>query len=299
MRDDQVYAPCFPVACCPVNSVAIVPEFIRGMILKGDAKELCFMAYGPCTLNSEGISLKVDTMYPFRNKVNIDVEQGDNLKIKLRIPSWSIGYTIAKNGEACNGDAKDGFALVTASSGDKIELNFEAKVQIVTVDDTDASGKMPLAVRYGALLFSYHIPEIWEQIEGRPMTKLPDGWSWYNVNPDFVQPDKEDIHERNGLLKYAFSWNIALDENISADDFAVENTENGGYVWANAPIKLHAHCYKAPDMWAPYQCKTHEPYGKYQSVTEKLPLTLEPYGCTNLRITYFPRANPEDVGKLN
>ena len=36
--------------------------------------------------------------------------------------------------------------------------------------------------------------------------------------------------------------------------------------------------------------RTLEYYGEYQRVTEKLPLVLEPYGCTNLRITYFPKA---------
>ena len=32
-------------------------------------------------------------------------------------------------------------------------------------------------------------------------------------------------------------------------------------------------------------------YGDKQYVTDKLPLTLVPYGCTNLRITYFPIAD--------
>ena len=130
------------------------------------------------------------------------------------------------------------------------------------------------------------------------MTKLPDGWSWFNVNPHYDMPDVADIHERNGMLKHAFSWNIALDETISEKDFSIEEIEDAGYVWANAPIRLHTHCYKAPDMWAPYQCKTFEPYGKYQRVTKKLPLVLEPYGCTNLRITYFPKADPKCIDNI-
>lgn len=55
-------------------------------------------------------------------------------------------------------------------------------------------------------------------------------------------------------------------------------------------IKLHTHCYKAPYLWPLYPQKTYEPLEDYQYVTDKLELTLEPYGCTNLRITYFPKA---------
>ena len=63
-----------------------------------------------------------------------------------------------------------------------------------------------------------------------------------------------------------------------------------GYVWENPPILLHTHCYKAPYLNATYQTKTFEPFEKYQYVTDRLDLTLEPYGCTNLRVTYFPKA---------
>jgi len=62
-------------------------------------------------------------------------------------------------------------------------------------------------------------------------------------------------------------------------------------VWENPPIKLHTHCYKAPYLNALYEGKTFEPIGDYQYVTDKISLTLVPYGCTNLRITYFPKAD--------
>ncbi len=301
MRDDQVYAPCFPVSCCPVNSVVIVPEFVRGMLLYGENDSICVMAYGPCSLKYKDIALKVNTMYPFRNKAEFEFQCNKAFAMKLRIPTWAESYRLKLNGNPIEAPkAEEGFVTIENNwnEGDKLEIQFEAKIEIITVDDTKASSKLPLAVKYGALVYSYHVPEIWEETEGRPMTKLPEGWSWYNVNPYYDIPDVADIHERNGMLRHAFSWNIALDENISQDDFHIEEIEPQGYVWENAPIRLHTHCYKAPDMWAPYQCKTFEPYGKYQRVTKKLPLVLEPYGCTNLRITYFPKADPKCVKKI-
>ena len=96
---------------------------------------------------------------------------------------------------------------------------------------------------------------------------------------------------RMGLRKYQTSWNIALDENLSPDEITIEELPENGYVWEQPLIKLHTHCYKALYLNAPYQGKTYEPFGAYQKVTDKLPLTLEPYGCTNLRITCFPKAD--------
>jgi hypothetical protein len=122
------------------------------------------------------------------------------------------------------------------------------------------------------------------------MTKLPEGWSWYNVIENFTLPEIKDVYEANGLKRNYFSWNIALDEKLSCEDIMVEELEESGYVWSEPIIKLHTHCYKAPYLCAPYEKKTFEPCGEYQYVTEKLDLELVPYGCTNLRITYFPKA---------
>jgi hypothetical protein len=93
------------------------------------------------------------------------------------------------------------------------------------------------------------------------------------------------------LRKYTIPWNVALDENLSPADFEVELIEQNGYEWEHPMIRLHTHCYKAPALCAPYPCRTFEPFGDRQPVTDRLPLVLEPYGCTNLRITYFPRAD--------
>lgn len=298
MDDKQVYAPCYPVACCPVNAVGIVPEFVRSLLLHDANEDLYAMAYGPCSLQYGSVSLREDTLYPFRDQVCFTMQSDFSCTFHLRIPQWAEGFTVSVNGlQQPDTVAKDGFAAVRRDwkAGDTLHIRFRTSVRVVTLQDMDAGKKYPLAVQYGALLFAYHVPEIWTPVAGRPMTALPEGWSWYEVTPDFAQPDEKDIHERNGRLKETFSWNVALDASLRAEDFTIEERETTGYVWEDAPIRLHTHCYKAPYLCSPYQMKTLEPYGEYQYVTQRLPLVLEPYGCTNLRITYFPKADPACV----
>ncbi len=197
MFDMQVYAPCYPTSCCPVNAVALVPEFVRGTILHDEKKNLFVMAYSPCSLACGDRAVAVDTKYPFRNSAVIEMNCDGSFSLNLRIPEWCTGFTVKVNGDAISVPEKDSFAVVEREwkKGDMVEISFEAKVEIVKIDDTDASGKHPIAIKYGALVFSYHPEEKWTPIKGSPVTALPDGWSWYNVTPVHVEADLHDQHE--------------------------------------------------------------------------------------------------------
>lgn len=290
--DMQVYAPCYPTSCCPVNAVVVVPEFIRGMLLHDDKENVWVAAYGPCSLNWHGVSLREETHYPFRNKVTFVVDCEKNFALYLKIPGWSRKEVITVNGKEVKCEYSDNYAILRRDwkPGDRVEICFKAEVEVKVVNDSDYASKYPLAIQYGALLFSYHLPEQWVPVKGAPMTPLAEGWSWYAVYPDYKEADVADPHEQIGLRRDQISWNIALDEKISPEEIRVEEVPENGYVWENPMIKLHTYCYKAPYMCAPYPTKTFEPYEEYQYVTDRLPLELVPYGCTNLRMTYFPKA---------
>ena len=293
--DMQVYAPCYTTSCCPVNAVAVVPEFVRGLLLTDEYGNVYANAYGPCSLDHDGLKLSVKTEYPFRGRVSLEIGCEREFTLCLKVPEWAIGYKVTFAGDGTTPE-KDGAYLKLHRKwkiGDTVSIEFTAEVRVIKVDDSDWAGKHPIAVKYGALLYSYHIPERWEETPGRPMTPLPENWSWYNVMPEFKDVDVRDSHEQLGLRKWQFSWNVALDEALTSADFEVEEVDTDGYVWEVPKIKLHTHCYKAPYLCSPYQAKTLEPSEEYQFVTEKLPLTLVPYGCTNLRITYFPKAHLE------
>ena len=264
-----------------------------------DDKNVYAFAYGPCSLEHDGISLTEKTLYPFRNTVRFEINCDKAFALNLKVPTWAKGYAVAVNGEKVDAKAEGGFVKLERAwkSGDAVEIEFGMETEVLTIDDSDASSKFPLAIRRGALVYALHVPEKWIPTEGGTITPMPDGWKNYRVNADYTDADAADFHERIGLRRHQFSWNIALDENLSPADIEVEERPVDGYVWENPPIVLHTKAYRAEYMnAAPYQRKTFETFGKYQAVTgEIVPLTLEPYGCTNLRITYFPKADPKAI----
>lgn len=291
---DQVYAPCVVVACCPVNAVAVVPEFIRDMMFYDNGNNIYVSCYGPCKLNYNGINIEQRTNYPFRNNSEFIMRCSGEFSMFLKIPSWANGYKITINGEETTAlKNENGYAEIRRNwqENDLLKIEFSTTPEVIKVDDSAASSKFPIAIKYGALLYSYHIPEIWNAFPGNPTTPLPDGWSWFNVMPIYNVPSDGDFHEDTGRRRDAISWNIVLDEELKPEDITIEELPTDGYAWEKPFIKLHTHCYKAPYLYPPYPVKTLEPAKSKHEVTQKLPLILEPYGCTNLRITYFPRAD--------
>ena len=148
-----------------------------------------------------------------------------------------------------------------------------------------------MAFEYGPLLFAFPIPEWWRSVKGSPRTPLPEGWSWYDVDAVIPYDKRGDQYEQNGLRPYNISWNIAVDESITAADVKVELCETEGYVWEKPQVKLHLPAYKALYSYQPYARKTVELYqGPMDVYGDAYEITLVPYGCSNLRITYIPRA---------
>jgi hypothetical protein len=110
------------------------------------------------------------------------------------------------------------------------------------------------------------------------------------VEPDLIWDKRGDVYEQHGLRKYKISWNVAIDEKLDPGKITVSEQAGEGYVWEKPPLTLTVPGYKALYAYAPYIKKTHEVYQSPIDVQEKLVLNLIPYGCTNLRITCFPRA---------
>lgn len=292
----QVYAPCVPVSCCPVNSVRVIPEFIRNIAMEGD-DGLYFSVYAPSITQYGGMQITLETDYPFRDKLTFRFEAaGDDIApipCHFRIPGWCDSPCATLNGQsiALNGT---GYASIDHLfvPGDVLELRFPMKPYITVLHDDDRLRIHPLSIFRGPLLYSLPIPEIWDGYPGNPATPLPEGWQWYRVNP-VIPPSGLDVYDDMGMRRHLIGWNAALDENLNPEDIEVIDDGSSDYPWEHSPIKLNLRGWRAPYSYAPYPQKTLEPYVEngYAYISEEMPLTLIPYGCTALRISCFPRAD--------
>ncbi len=291
-NDMQVYSPCYPVSCCPVNSVAVLPEFIRGMMLKDDRNNIYMTAYGPCHLEYNNVLIEEDTLYPFRNNITFKIKASNEFSVFLKIPSWCNEYRAKLNGvELSNFKKNNGYIEIRNNwTNDTLEVEFKTETKIIRVDDSDAGKKYPMAIKRGALLYSLPIKTNWNAFKPTDIN-LPEGWYWFNAEPEFKDADVHDFHEQLGLRRYQTSWNVALDENLCADDITACEKDTDLYAWETPMVTLKLKAYRAPYLCAPYPNRTFEPFGNKQTVDEEKEIELVPYGCTNLRITYFPIAD--------
>lgn len=287
----DVYAPCFNTACCPVQAVRLMPEFVRSMCMQNEAGELFLLCYGPASIRCEQAEVDIETLYPFRDTVTLKIRRASALTLKLRIPQWCKTPTATLNGTAYALCAdSDGFAALPQSlnGGDELVLTFPMEVSVRKVDDSDSYSKFPICIERGPLVYALPVPEKWTPNPGQPITPLPEGWSWFHVNPDLSFAPQ-------GVKPYvAYSiapWSKAIDEELKPELIRVVEHEVTGYVWEQPPVTLEVPLYQAPNAYISVGGHTHESFGvPLKTVGEETPCTMVPHGCTNLRITYLPRA---------
>ena len=289
-NDMQAYAPCYPVSCCPVNSVIVIPEFVKNMAMTDENGDVYITAYGPCAIDAGNMKIEQETLYPFRNNVTLKIKGKGNVYLKK--PIWAKEMSITLNSAKIDAAAdQNGYIKVAVTEdASEIKIEFKAEIEVLHIDDSEGAGRLPLCFKYGPLVYSLKIEPIIHKFNPKNRGKIDEEWTWYSLEPFYEEANVEDSHERTLLRHNQFSFNVAVDGKLTADDVKVELKEPDGYVWEVPYITLKIPAYKAPYAYTPYPTRTVEVFEDTQVVTDKLELELVPYGCTNLRITYFPRA---------
>lgn len=289
-----VYAPCYFVACCPANSVRIIPEFVRTMGLTDHNQDLYLLCYGPATVNAPKLSLTMDTMYPFRDTITMKITRAKDAALHLRIPAWCKSPAAFVNGEeAALTMEESGYAKLEAvlSAGDTVELKLHMEISVSRLDDSDSSSKYPIVIERGPLVYALPIETEWLPYPGRPITPLPEGWHWYNAA--FKMTEKDTVDDASIFrFFYHAPWNKAIDEKITPDQIRVVERESTGYVWEDPPISLEVPLYFSKYCYTFLSPKMSEAWGVPVAVEgEAEYVGMVPHGCTNLRITCLPRAD--------
>ncbi|MFN8580397.1 MAG: glycoside hydrolase family 127 protein [Gemmatimonadaceae bacterium] len=273
--------------CCTSNMHQGWPKFTAHLWMRPKAGGLAAMAWAPCrvdtTVDGAPVHIEVDTDYPFREAVTLRVrtERPTRFPLQLRIPAWAHGASVQVANEPPH-DAQSGsmHELARTWSGDTAVTVRLPMRPAVTVRYNGA-----VAVERGPLVYALKIGEAWTRVNAdKPHRELPHGD--YEVRPTTpwnyglildpgdpakgLQFDEQPVGERPFSPEGAGMRAVVQARRIP--DWKIENG------WAGEIST-------ADRAWAqPRRGASAEPVEQ---------VTLIPYGCTNIRITEFPRATAE------
>lgn len=269
--------------CCTANMHQGWPKFVAHLWMKTPDEGLAAMAWAPCTvktsLKSVSVSVVVDTDYPFRDTITLTVtaERATRFPLALRIPAWAEGATVQVGmGEPMMARAGTMHRLEREWSGATtivVRLPMHAKIT------TRYNGAV--AVERGPLVYALRIGEQWTRINAdKPHRELPHGdfevrpstpWN-YGLVVDPKRAHESVTFAERPVGERPFSPEGAgMVATVRARRLPRWKLENG---WAGEISPVDG-------AWAePNKLVSSEPVEE---------VTLIPYGCTNIRITEFPR----------
>ncbi len=261
--------------CCTANMHQGWPKFAAHLWMRSPDGGLVAAAYAPSRvkLEVEGVSVEVNlkTDYPFRDVLEFQVKVASpvTFPLLLRIPSWTTAATLSVEGSQVATPAPGAFAKLDRQWDG--ETSVQLRLPMTVAINQRYNGAM--AVSRGPLVYSLKLDEAWTRVHAdKPHRELPHG-DWE------VRPQS--------------AWNYALLLDSQSPAKSVEFQEkpvgNAPFSPTEAPVEATVQGRRLPAWKLQNGWADETPVSPVQSAEPLEKLTLIPYGCTNIRITEFPR----------
>ncbi len=269
--------------CCTSNLHQGWPKFAAHLWMKTPDEGLVAAAWAPCRVETRlrdvPVTVSVNTDYPFRETIAITVTPGRAARfpLLLRVPSWAEGASVRVGA--------GGEEHLRSGALHRLEREWRGATELtvrfpmrpaVSVRYNEA-----LAVERGPLVYSLQIGEQWSRVNAdKPHRDLPHAdfevrpttpWN-YGLIVDGRQPEQSLRFEERPVGARPFS------------------PEGSGVVATARGRRLPR--WKIERGWAgelsPVDARSADPAAA-ASTQPVEPITLIPYGCTNIRVTEFPK----------
>lgn len=137
------------------------PEKYENNIFFFDGSALYINLYMPSRLETNGISLEIDTDYPYSDKINITVKRNTEIdSLKLRIPEFSHKAAAIKHGaEEFRKVEKGYFTVSNIKSGDTVELTLPMEIT-----EYKSREKGVCALKYGPVTLCAPLGKITDKV---------------------------------------------------------------------------------------------------------------------------------------
>jgi len=260
--------------CCTSNMHQGWPKFASHLWMRVD-DGLAAVAHAPSSARFEkhGIPVRVtlDTDYPFRETLNlkVTVDKPVRFPLLLRIPAWAQNATIRIQGESLKRVKPGTFHRIEHEWKDTVSVTLQLPMKAKTSQRYNGA----IALERGPLVYSLKIGENWTRVNtDKPHRELPHGD--FEVRPTTPWNYGLLLDEKN------------LDTNVTFEELPVGekpfSPEGAGVV---AKVKGR----RLPNWKIVHGWAAEVPPDPQDSREPLEQLTLIPYGCTNIRVTEFPR----------
>lgn len=323
----QVFLPDSNPLCCVGNWCRVYPRYLsEGMWLSSSDNGLVAAGYGPSAVSArvgaqeKAVSITEETNYPFEEKVRFvfTCSEPTEFPLYLRVPGWCRDARIEINGQAYDGPTLP-CTMVRIdrvwTDGDSVDLHLPMHIAFSRWE------KGSVAIERGPLVFSLKIKEEWtaarERFPGFPdwevrahsdwnyalCFRLSDMWTFAHGEPRHKDASSNAQFSRSRLD------NKKSDIHFGDSYFTVQypDVPKDSDPWEYPRIELITRGKKVDD-WrltreVPAVLPALDPYNtnaRAEVLTPDVPqspvfngnpveeITLVPYGCTCLRLTYLP-----------